>query len=723
MDMTMDSIIFDPEIAVKCESLSPSASNDIDMPAAAPNHMSIPSDLNYYYSSMSSGESIGFNPVMGFSQNHAAGGGSLDTYPSSVDEQDVLDIDFDIDLDAQDVQELSHPSPTTVLFFEMMQDFPDLSSFVCHPDFNGFARIWLDYQRHIHMAQHPEHRTDVSAWLKMAALQLHFCLVTLVRSSPDRNEEAASMFSAFRRLKDRIEIMHSVINIVENGRLVGQSPLESIAPLIAQADEIKRNVDYFAQEQNVIPVLNEQTNLVELRDPSQVSMSHLSKDLISTYNMMPYDTDTSALATGANTPTDATFALEAALYQANQDAQAQLVLDRTFMSTAAPGFPELTSFQPDATTPTTDLSASATPAFYVPSQQNATADAATTAVAAATTGHSSNRFGFETPLTQDSTESTPLVRPLLFSHIEPSWMHSPQANWHSLPVTPSVEHSAQIFLSYPGSPTCAHQEVVVAQDEANEDKAEQEETQTACAIQAPYNTDEEPSSFSPTCDSLTTVSPINTLSDYDEEEPHQGQDGFFDAGLGQEDASSTPDTDDDDDYSQLSEMEDDDDEWIEPRPSRRQQQPTTSTAPTTAPPSTPATGRRNRRSGPNTKDLRNSTGRATPQTPGASQKARRTATSYDAKTTHYLKSIFFDIYSTKDKLTKDQRRKVQQETGLKPRNITYWFSNHKRRFQHSLNVFKKTVQETQGQVKTRLHGLPEEVQDSEFLDDDKSIDF
>lgn len=718
----MDSVCYDPKAMANGEASS--SANDIDVSAvAAPTkHMLIPSDLNYYYSCTSSsyGEPSGFDPMVGDHPSsdqhggtqtmHADGGtDTLDMYPSAVlvDEHDTLGIKFDIDLNAQDAQqELSHPSPTTVLFFEMMQDFPDLSSFVCHPDFNGFARIWLEYQRHIHMAQHPEQRSAVSAWLKMAALQLHFCLVTLVRSSPDRNEEAASMFSAFRRLKDRVEIMHSVITIVENGRLLGQSPLEAIAPLMAQADEIKRNVDYFVQEQNVIPVLNEQTNLVELRDPNQVSMAHLSKDLVSTYNMMPYNADTSALATGTNTPIDPT----AVLYEANQNDQTDLVL----MSTAAP---ELTGLQPDAAT---DLSASATPAsFYVPSQQS-TALAA--AAAATGTNNSANQFGFETPLTQDSTESTPLVQPLLFSHIEPAWIHSPQGNWHSLPVTPSVEHTLQNFFSYPGSPTCAHQDVVVAQDKAKQEKVKQEKAQTICTIQAPYNTDEELSSFSPTCGSLTTVSPINTLSDDD------------DADLGQEEEEDcpTPDTDDDDDYSQLSEMEDDDDEWIEPRPSKRQQQPTTSTAPITAAPSTPVTGRRNRRSGPNSKDLRSTSSRTAASQTTGSQKTRRTATSYDAKTTHYLKSIFFDIYSTRDKLTKDQRRRVQQETGLKPRNITYWFSNHKRRFPHSLNVFKKTVQETQGQVKTyddflvyrRLHGLPEEVQDTEFVDDDnKSIDF
>ncbi|CDH61571.1 hypothetical protein RO3G_06258 [Lichtheimia corymbifera JMRC:FSU:9682] len=106
---------------------------------------------------------------------------------------------------------------------------------------------------------------------------------------------------------------------------------------------------------------------------------------------------------------------------------------------------------------------------------------------------------------------------------------------------------------------------------------------------------------------------------------------------------------------------------------------------------------------------------------------RRTATSYDAETTHYLKSVFFSIYSKRDKLTKDQRRQVQLHTGLKPRNITYWFSNHKRRFQTSLKVFKRTVRESNGKVKTyddflewrREHKLPEEVMDHELEDNNK----
>ncbi|KAI9269963.1 hypothetical protein BY458DRAFT_572313 [Sporodiniella umbellata] len=72
-----------------------------------------------------------------------------------------------------------------------------------------------------------------------------------------------------------------------------------------------------------------------------------------------------------------------------------------------------------------------------------------------------------------------------------------------------------------------------------------------------------------------------------------------------------------------------------------------------------------------------------------SQRKKKKITAYNAEITTYLQSVFFDIYSKQSKLTKQQRREVQEKTGLPSRNITYWFSNHKRRFQISLNQFKK----------------------------------
>ncbi|CAO3579716.1 unnamed protein product [Absidia cylindrospora] len=76
--------------------------------------------------------------------------------------------------------------------------------------------------------------------------------------------------------------------------------------------------------------------------------------------------------------------------------------------------------------------------------------------------------------------------------------------------------------------------------------------------------------------------------------------------------------------------------------------------------------------------------------------------------------------SQRDKLTKDQRRQVVEKTGLKPRNVTYWFSNHKRRFQAALEVFKKLVAESNGKIQTyddfiqwrKENGLSEDITDN-----------
>ncbi|KAI8377401.1 uncharacterized protein BYT42DRAFT_570223 [Radiomyces spectabilis] len=101
---------------------------------------------------------------------------------------------------------------------------------------------------------------------------------------------------------------------------------------------------------------------------------------------------------------------------------------------------------------------------------------------------------------------------------------------------------------------------------------------------------------------------------------------------------------------------------------------------------------------------------------------KQTATSYDPATTQYLKSIFFTEYSRRPKLTKAQRQEIQKHTKLSSRKITYWFSNHKRRFQGALKVFKSLVDDTTNNVKTyeeflqwrRDRNLPLEITQEEI---------
>ncbi|KAK4515561.1 uncharacterized protein ATC70_010511 [Mucor velutinosus] len=77
----------------------------------------------------------------------------------------------------------------------------------------------------------------------------------------------------------------------------------------------------------------------------------------------------------------------------------------------------------------------------------------------------------------------------------------------------------------------------------------------------------------------------------------------------------------------------------------------------------------------------------------AMAKNNRTTTSYDAETTAYLRKAFFNYYSKQCKLTREQREAVIRETGLRSRNITYWFSNHKRRLGTELAIYRKLTRE------------------------------
>lgn len=397
-----------------------------------------------------------------------------------------------------------HPSPETILFFEMLQEFPDLKTFVCHPDFMTFATLWLGYKHKTMLARIIDQRPSILSWFKSTTAQIHYQLITIAKSGNRTDPEALGMFSAFRRLKDRMEIVLQILAIIENGRvLFGQSALEAVAPLAQIALDIKRQVAMFAQDPHVVPFLNQ--GRVELRSIHQVTMRELSNRVLQTYQ---FPSETSAL----------------------------------------------------------------------------------------------------------------LHNTIRHRDIQPYLLHS----W-SLPTTPScIEyhpiHQEQ-FFSLPTSPKGSSMSL-----------SEEEESE---------------------------ISSIHS---------------------------------EDDDY-----VVSEDEEEANKAVTNKQRKV--------------ANNRRKKKTATN--KFRTEKHHAT---------TRRTATSYDAQTTHYLKTIFFDIYSHREKLTKDQRRQIQKKTGLKPRNITYWFSNHKRRFQNSLAVFKQVVKESQGKVKTyddflawrKEKGLPEEILEEEL---------
>jgi hypothetical protein len=57
-------------------------------------------------------------------------------------------------------------------------------------------------------------------------------------------------------------------------------------------------------------------------------------------------------------------------------------------------------------------------------------------------------------------------------------------------------------------------------------------------------------------------------------------------------------------------------------------------------------------------------------------------------------TMFFEVYSVRSKLTKAERQAAHEFTNISHRNLTYWFSNRKRRDPNDLEEYKKLVSES-----------------------------
>lgn len=605
----------------------------------------------------------------------------------------------------------------SVSLISMVQHFPDLPAFICHDEFPVFSEIWVEFQRNTLLARDPIHRPQVQSWLQSAALQIHYTMVTIVKTTTadtpiDVESQPRRMFSAFRRLKDRIEIMFQVFEIIEKGRvLFGQSPSAAIAPLIDAAIKIKKDVSYFSSKYSqVIPVMD--SNTINLKRPQEVTMTELSNRVMDTYNLMPYNKSTTTAANNL-------IVCSAAATMENSSLLPSAAANSGvagYFDTPIVGSTNTTSIQPVVAYQDNGASSSTPAAIYIQNQQHSHQNFIVPPSTTATQNE---------PFHQPITVTTNEPRVPLYSHIQPSWMHYAS----SVPVTPSAvaEHKhQQQYLSLPTSPTCtssagqeAYSPTATAVDNHYYNTPRNTESRMSPTMTVYHSQQEE--------DDTPNHSPLNTISedssDYDHQEQKEVGDEDMEIDIEDIDKEEEEDMEDDDEDEYVISDDGQDEDYKEEKSSR------------------PSTRRGSRSTTVSRSNLNNNSGqrRVTQQQQTQTQQqrqqqlrierhyTRRTATSYDAQTTHYLKSIFFDIYSSRDKLTKDQRRQVQKQTGLKPRNITYWFSNHKRRFQNSLLVFKKIVKESKGAVKTyddflnwrKERGLPEEVLENEYLEMDQ----
>lgn len=565
--------------------------------------------------------------------------------------------------DPDDPQEYETPSAETILFYEILQDFPDLATFVCHEEFGVFAQLWVDLQQNIRIAKRPSRRPAVQSWLKGAALQIHFLLVSIVKANPGNNDlksEPRCIFSAFRRLKDRIEIMHEVFELIENGRVwFNQTPSQAIAPLFKAASEIEKDITHFKNNPEVLPLVDPSNDRVELVDAKDVTMKDLSNRVLHSYNIMPYSSDSGAV----NIPKQQEHR-SSNMSSLQQDHSTYVPFTDDFIHPSASGY----------STPVPPIQNTNLDSYILSEEWLQQQDSAL--------GNTTVKSNPNHQLHEQ--QNAP------FSHIQPAWIH-PSDVW-SMSVTP-YDSSTKVDTTTT-SPTCT-----------------QDEDMIAGTIYTPSNT---------LCNLSLSPNPATT-TDTGCTENHSPLNTFSEDNSDYEDSISIKD---DDDY--VASDADDDEDWKESSSFRRKSKRAIA-ATVAAAININKTGQEQDVQKSQSVTLRKRKPQQTKERPlrrvNERHYTRRTATSYDSKTTHYLKTVFFDIYSSRDKLTKEQRRQVQKDTGLKPRNITYWFSNHKRRFQTSLAVYKKVVKESHGKIQSyddflnwrRSQGLPDEVLDAEAV--------
>ncbi|KAI9492686.1 hypothetical protein BDB00DRAFT_826762 [Zychaea mexicana] len=72
---------------------------------------------------------------------------------------------------------------------------------------------------------------------------------------------------------------------------------------------------------------------------------------------------------------------------------------------------------------------------------------------------------------------------------------------------------------------------------------------------------------------------------------------------------------------------------------------------------------------------------------------RRGRQPYADNVSYQLTVLFFESYGSRDrKPTKEERRAIINKTGISSRQLTYWLSNHKRRYETQLEEYKRLTQ-------------------------------
>ncbi|KAI8147459.1 hypothetical protein BJV82DRAFT_701066 [Fennellomyces sp. T-0311] len=78
---------------------------------------------------------------------------------------------------------------------------------------------------------------------------------------------------------------------------------------------------------------------------------------------------------------------------------------------------------------------------------------------------------------------------------------------------------------------------------------------------------------------------------------------------------------------------------------------------------------------------------------GCFRRVRRTKTSYDPQTRYQLNVLLYESFGNNRKPTKSERYRIQKETGITSRRLTYWLSDHKHRYATEISEYKRLSEE------------------------------
>ncbi|KAI9484699.1 hypothetical protein BDB00DRAFT_892083 [Zychaea mexicana] len=636
----------------------------------------------------------------------------------------------------------------------LLKYFPDLTKFMGHNYFESFVKLWFSFQKCILLARNAECRTWVTRELWSITEHLDMTVEKIMNERKqmepqyhqheDCEQQTPFLIYALQSLKDRVEVMHRVMLIIETARIqYNQDPVSAIIPILHRIIEKRQN------EKQQQGLLLQQQQLHQLQQQHRSSEQKQGQQVSDMMTMILAD------STGSSSSGGTTFMQQD--YQQQQLQQGSAFNDPTMFVQPQHDYQQQMQHQHQQEFYQNPAMA----AMMLQSNNNRNVycvHPSTLMQPWPTPSASSGGYTIMPPTTPEHQQEQLLFTMNNSDFTATSSTMSSLSSSCSLPPHEGFEFLPSSVASMSAHATVRTHQPFTPPDAFHAMKADQQQQQQQLDLQQglsalqisditkgqQYNRQQQDLLQENELDNKqeqqgSTLCLGSSSVDGDEEQDQVNDDDDKDADYCEEEEGETES--DDEEMEDID--DDDDDDYVEPTSAAAKAKAATAAA---------RRHRNNsRRPGNNNNSSRSTTvkiepslssSRATIRKPVQQQQqqarrpraprtyTRRTATSYDAETTHYLKSVFFSIYSKKDKLTKEQRKQVQTHTGLKPRNITYWFSNHKRRFQNSLYVFKQTVRESQGKVVTyddflswrRQHGLPEDVPDSEVADSGISFD-